>query len=216
MSKKDLDKKWAEIDNKDLEISERIKRYFSIFEGEEQWINIDQVYNMYIESGQIASDSKLKRIIFKENFIANNEKLKERIKGIKYTKIGDIFQVKGGEYKLRNPSYALFDNDGNQIEEHYLYSDPLENTESEVDMRSLPKELSTEGKKHLCENIKTIFTGILRKYQDMDSDMEDINCIIMKNILKIESPYREIGENGESIKYYSIKPDGSLEEFVVR
>ena len=192
-----------------MDIEEKIKRYFSIFDGDKDWINIDKVYNMYLENGQIASDSPVKRAIFKENFIANKEKLDKRIAEIRYTKIGDIFQARVGE----SPRYELFDNEGNRIFGKHLFFDPLKDTEikGELNMSILPEGLTKEGISFLCNNIRVVFMDLLKKCPDAEIDNE-----IIGSILKLEITSKTLEGKGENIKYYLIKSDGSLKELEKR
>ncbi len=165
LSKGDLEARFEELDKEDINFNERISKYFSIFKGCEKWIDVDKVYDMYIEGEQITSDSQVKKNVFRENFIANKEELDKIILEIKYRKIGNLFLFYGGEYDLDDWPYKIFNEKGEHISKKTLKFNPLEDEKIEIerDIKILPKELSSEAISKLGDNIKVNIVDLLKK-----------------------------------------------------
>lgn len=216
MSKEDMEQGFEEMDLSDLTAEEKIKKYFSFYEGCEKWINPEKVYKMYSESKKIIPSKMFKSEIFRTILlnVGNMKELDERLSEIQYQRVGDYYRIDGLWDIYRTP--FLIDDQGKFIEEGPMNFNPFkERTISdESDMNIFTDFLDEDKIDVLSKQIKSIFSNLTVIHPEKNFDIDLSHLGVFGNVIKINSISEDFEVEFE--KFYEIKSDGTLEEIEVR
>lgn len=195
----------TEVDKKDL---------FFELKSKKDKVDIDMLYELYVNTGKISVTHFSKRNMLAESLVSiglagplsTEDEIDERLSQVKYAKMGDYYKLSGVDhYKFKR---LLFDKNGNIVRDDYLLFDPLadeEIGENEEDVEILQFVLPKESIEVFGKNLKNKF----KEYKNLYEEPEDPSIYIIGNIARLEY-------NENHSEFFSIKSDGSLEKLEIR
>lgn len=189
--KKELDDKFEDIDKSNMTAEEIMQEYMTIYSGYKELMDIEKVYNWYVETGKVIPGQAFKTGIFKRIFTDDKTQLDKKIADTKYRKIGDYYQI----IENGKPSNMLVDENGKIVLQTFV-----------IDFHNL-----TEDKD---ETIRRLF-GDLETMNTTNAEFEYgfIRIHGKGNLLEIQGSYKD---NEPIMVYYKIQEDETLERVEMR